>query len=121
MPATNFTNRISYSNKDFHQFSISLQQRTVFQQNRFPDYNFSTFNPILQEDVFVNISDTPPTYSLFGIQTSAVFNSGKNTSIKVEFQVENLFDVAYREHLNRLRFFADDLGRNFNLKIKINY
>ncbi len=121
MPATNFNNRISYFNQDLHQLSISLTQRTVYQQNRFPDYNFSTFNPITQEDVLVDISSTPPTYSLFGLQSSAVFNAFKNSTLKIEFNIENLFDVAYREHLNRLRFFADDLGRNFNIKIKINY
>jgi iron complex outermembrane receptor protein len=30
-------------------------------------------------------------------------------------------DVSYREYLNRFRFYADELGRNFNIKIKINY
>lgn len=121
MPATNFKNRITYTNKEFHNLTVSLTQRTVLQQNRFPDYNFSVFNPIMQNDVLVNISETPPTYSIFGLQTSAVFNAYKTGSLTVEFNVENIFDLAYREHLNRLRFFADEIGRNYNLKIKINY
>lgn len=121
MPAANFGNTISYTNKNLNQLSISLNQKTVYQQNRFPDYNFFTFNPTLQKDVFVDISSTPPTYSLFSLQTSAVFKAFKKGSLKVAFNIDNLFDVAYREHLNRFRYFADELGRNFNLKIKLNY
>ena len=121
MPATNFKNRITYTNKAFNNLSVSLTQRTILQQNRFPDYNFSVFNPIIQDNVLVDISSTPPTYSIFGLQTSAAFKAFKTGSLVVEFNVENIFDLAYREHLNRLRFFADEIGRNYNLKIKINY
>lgn len=121
MPSTNFTNTISYQNEKLNQLTISLNQKTVLQQNRFPDYNFNTFNAILQEDVFVDISTTPPTYTVFNLQSSAVFKMNKKNSLKIEFNVENVFNVACRENLNRLRYFADELGRNFNLKLKYNY
>ena len=121
MPATNFSNRISYMNERLNQLTIGLSHKTVLQQNSFPDYNFFTYNATLQEDVFVDISATPPAYSLFGLHTSALFNVFKKGSLKVEFNIDNMFNVSYREHLNRLRYFADDLGRNYNLKIKINY
>ncbi|TXD59548.1 TonB-dependent receptor [Polaribacter sp. IC066] len=121
MPSANFSNNITYKNNRLNQLSIRLQHRTVLQQNQFPDYNFYTFNAVQQEDVFVDISTTPPSYSLFNLHTSAVFKAFKKGDLKVEFNVENLFNVAYRENLNRLRYFADELGRNFNLKIKINY
>ena len=121
MPSANFRNQITYKNDRLHQLSISLKHKTVLQQNQFPDYSFNTFNAILQEDVFVDISTTPPSYSLFDLTTSAVFKAFKKGNLKLEFNIENLFNVAYRENLNRLRYFADELGRNFNLKIKINY
>ncbi|WP_299014313.1 TonB-dependent receptor [uncultured Polaribacter sp.] len=121
MPFTNFTNSITYTNPKLNQLTIQLNQKTVFQQNRFPDYNFNTFNAITQSQVFVDISSTPPTYSLFNLQTSATFKTSKRNNLKVEFNIDNIFNVAYRENLNRLRYFADELGRNFNLKIKYNY
>lgn len=121
MPATNFGNTISYTNQNLNQLHISLSQKTVFQQNRFPDYNFYTFNPILQKDVFVDISSTPSTYSLFSFNSSAVFKAFKKGDLKLEFNINNLFNVSYREHLNRFRYFANELGRNINIKIKINY
>ncbi|MFK8058885.1 MAG: TonB-dependent receptor, partial [Polaribacter sp.] len=121
MPSTNFTNTISYTNEKLNQLTISLNQKTVFQQNRFPDYNFTTFNAIQQKDVFVDISSTPDTYSVFNFRTSAIFKTFKKGNLKVEFNIDNLFNVTYRENLNRLRYFADELGRNFNIKLKINY
>ncbi len=33
------------------------------------------------------------------------------------FQVKNLFNVSYRNYTDRLRYFADDLGRNFILAL----
>ena len=121
MPSTNFSNTISYTNDAFHQLKISIHQRTVLQQNRFPDYNFNTFNPTTQQQVFVDISSTPESYTLFGFSSSAVFYPFQKGSVQLSFNVDNLFDVSYRENLNRLRYFADELGRNYNLKIKINY
>ena len=121
MPSANFSNKITYTNNDFHQLKIGVSQRTTLQQNRFPDFNFTTFNPVTQQQVFVDISSTPPSYTLFGINSSAVFYPFKKGSMEVGFNIDNLFNVSYRENLNRLRYFADDLGRNYNLKIKLNY
>lgn len=121
MPAANFGNRITYTNNDFHNLTVSLNQKTVLQQNRFPDYNFFTYNAVNDENVFVDISSTPPSYTLFGLNTSAEFKTFSKARLQLEFNIENLFNVSYREYLNRLRFFADELGRNFNIKIKLNY
>lgn len=121
MPSTNFTNSISYYNDELNQLSINLIHKTVLQQNKFPDYNFYTFNPILQEDVYVDISSTPPAYSLFSFNSSISFKAFKTGTLKLELNVENLFNTKYNEYLNRQRYFANELGRNINLKIKINY
>jgi iron complex outermembrane receptor protein len=29
--------------------------------------------------------------------------------------------VAYRDYLNRQRFFADEIGRSFQIQLKFNY
>ncbi|WP_296637360.1 TonB-dependent receptor [Polaribacter sp.] len=121
MSSVNFSNKITYTNNDFHQLKIGVSQRTTLQQNRFPDFNFTTLNPVTQQQVFVDISSTPPSYTLFGFNSSAVFYPFKKGSMEVGFNIDNLFNVSYRENLNRLRYFADDLGRNYNLKIKLNY
>ena len=33
------------------------------------------------------------------------------------FQVKNIFDTSFRRYTDRLRYFADDLGRNFVLSL----
>jgi iron complex outermembrane receptor protein len=121
MPSANFSNTINYYNKDLNQLTIGLNQRTVLQQNRFPDYNFSTFDPILDENVFVDISSTPSAYTLFNFNSAINLKAFKSGALRLEFNVENIFNDAYRENLNRLRYFADELGRNFNIKLKLNY
>ncbi|WP_407557242.1 TonB-dependent receptor [Winogradskyella sp. 4-2091] len=121
MPATNLTNSISYYNDELNQLTMRLIHKTVLQQKRYPDYNFYTYEPILQEDVYVDISSTPPAYSLFSFNSSMSFKAFKTGSLKLEFNVENIFNTNYRNNLNRLRYYADELGRNFNIKIKINY
>jgi len=79
-------------------FGVDLDlNKTVLQQNRFPDYNFNTFNAILQQDVFVDISATPPTYTLFNFNSSATFKVFKSGTMKVDFNVENVFNISYRD------------------------
>lgn len=121
MPAANFSNSISYYNEKLNQLTVGLKQNTVLQQNRFPDYNFFTFDPVLEEDVFVDISSTPSTYTLFDFNSSINLKAFKSGTLRIAFNIQNLFNISYREHLNRLRYFADELGRNFNIKLKFNY
>ncbi|MCB4808117.1 TonB-dependent receptor [Tamlana sp. 62-3] len=121
MPSTNFSNSITYYNKNLNQLSIRLNHKTVLQQKRYPDYNFYTYNATVDDYVYVDISTPPSAYSLFSFNSSANFKAFKTGTLKVEFNVENIFNTSYREYLNRLRYFGDELGRNFNLKIKINY
>jgi len=121
MPSTNFSNALFYTNKEFYQLNIGITQQTEFRQSSFPDYNFTTFNPINQEDVLVDISSTTGAFTLFHFNSSASFKFAKKSSLTVAFNIENIFNKPYRNYLNTLRYFADDLGRNFNIKLKYNY
>ena len=39
----------------------------------------------------------------------------RKKSIYISLQVDNLFDLSYRDYLNRLRYYADETGRSFRL------
>lgn len=121
MPSANFSNTLSYSNNRFHQFSIGITQNTALRQNRFPDYNFIVFNPITQENEYVDISTPPNAFTLFNLKSNILFQLPKNKSLNIAFNIENIFNTSYRNYLNRLRYFADEVGRNFNIKLKLNY
>ncbi|MFT6036953.1 MAG: iron complex outermembrane receptor protein, partial [Marivirga sp.] len=34
-------------------------------------------------------------------------------SVTASFAVRNVFNTSYRNYLNQMRYFADELGRNF--------
>jgi len=40
---------------------------------------------------------------------------------QIELFVDNILNTAYRDYLNRQRYFTDDLGRNFRIQLKLNY
>ncbi len=43
----------------------------------------------------------------------------KNQLLGVSFGVNNLLNTVYRDYLNRFRYYANDLGRNFTIRLKI--
>lgn len=59
-----------------------------------------------------DLQDPPPAYLLTSLKWGS---SWKHLSYR--FEVRNVFDVSYRNYTDRLRYFADDLGRNFLLTL----
>jgi iron complex outermembrane receptor protein len=60
----------------------------------------------------------PQGYDLWGADLGFDIPAGKQF-ISINFGVTNLTNVAYRDYLNRFRYFTNDLGRNMSLRIKI--
>lgn len=54
----------------------------------------------------------PEGYNLVGLKISSDLQLTK-TNLRFILRVDNLFNIKYRDYLNRQRYFADDLGRNF--------
>ena len=121
MPAYRTTNALQYNNKKWLNFNTFLESEWVLRQNNYPNFNFETFNPTTQETVLVDISTPPPAYHLLNFRSSITVPISKKTNLDIALNVTNLLDTTYREYLNRLRYFADDLGRNFTLQLKLNY
>ncbi|WP_179345101.1 TonB-dependent receptor [Winogradskyella ursingii] len=121
IPAFNTRNTITYRNDKWHQFSFALSNEWVFEQNNFPNNNFETTLASSGETVLVDISTPPPAYNLFHLYSDITFDTSENTTLNVALSVNNIFDIEYRAYLNRLRYFADDLGRNIMLQLQFNY
>jgi len=121
MPAFSTLNRIKYSIPKWHNFSASLQSEWVFEQNEFPNFNFIVDNPTTGEPELLDISTPPAAYNLFHFYSDATFNLTDKTKLNIAFAINNLLNTSYRNYLNRLRYFADDLGRNITLQLKLNY
>ena len=121
MPPVNFKNEIVYQNFDFNNIRLSLQSDYNFQQNEYPNNNFEVFIPETETMQVVDVSTPPDAYHLFNFNSSIDFKATKKTTLTLGFEITNILNTSYRNYLNRLRYYADDLGRNFLLKLKINY
>ncbi len=121
IPAFNTVNEVQYSNKSWNDFSASLRSEWVFEQNEFPDNNFETFIAVRDENVLIDISTPPPAYHLIHFYSDMNFELSETTHLNLALSVNNVFNTNYRNYLNQLRYFADDLGRNVMLQLQLNY
>jgi iron complex outermembrane receptor protein len=115
MPAASTLNSLVYTNPGFNNLSISVQSNYVFRQNEFPNTNFEV---VLPESVeYIDISTPPDAYHLLHLNITAAIRP----DMQVGLYVNNLLNTSYRNYLNRLRYYADDVGRNITLQLKYNY
>jgi iron complex outermembrane receptor protein len=121
MPPVNTKNEIVYQNPEFNNIRLSLQSDYNFRQNEFPNNNFEVFVPETETTEVVDVSTPPGAYHLLNFNSSIDFKASKTALLTVGFGITNVLNTSYRNYLNRLRYYADDLGRNFLLNIKINY
>jgi len=121
MPPVQLNNEISYENSAFHKLKMSLKSDYVFAQNEFPDTNFEVYIPQTETTETVDMSTPPEAYHLLHFNSSMEFKLNKKKHLTVGLGVTNILNTSYRNYLNLQRFYADDLGRNFLLNLKLNY
>jgi iron complex outermembrane receptor protein len=115
MPSASTNNSLVYTNLKYHNLNVSLESNYVFAQNEFPDNNFEV---VLQEVTqTVDISTPPPSYHLLNFRASVSMLQG----LDIGLFVNNMLDTSYRNYLNRMRYYADDVGRNITLQLTYNY
>lgn len=107
MPADKISFDLEYQPADFkwmHDNAIHAGVEYVFEQKRAP----------LDEDYV----PPPSAYTLFSAGIEGVIALHAN-EISWSLSADNLLNTAYRNYMNRFRYFADDMGRNITLRIKI--
>lgn len=123
IPATNMSHAITYQNHKWNQLTLTLRGEAVFTKKNYPNDNFNI--KVLDEGNYhselVDISTPPKGYFLTGFDASAVFHPFKKGSMEIRLSFDNIFNVPYRDYLNRLRYYADNTGRNISLQLKFNY
>ena len=121
MPPVNISNEIVYQNSSFNSIRLALQSSYNFKQNNYPNTNFEVYIPETETLQEVDVSSTPEAYHLLDFSSSIDINLNQASKLTVGLRITNVLDTSYRNYLNRLRYYADDLGRNFLLNLKINY
>tara|TARA_B100000686_G_scaffold355251_1_gene471585 strand:- start:4829 stop:7144 length:2316 start_codon:yes stop_codon:yes gene_type:complete len=121
IPPVNINNEIVYQNPNLNNLRLALKSEYVFRQNEYPDNNFEVFEAVSQTTELVDVSTPPNAYHLFNFNSSINIKVEKNYRLDLNFDINNLLNKQYRNYLNRLRYYAHDLGRNIILGFKYNY
>lgn len=119
MMPPNFSNAIQFKKEKWNNFYFTVENQISLKQTRFPIRNapLEIYVDGQLVDKEIDFSTPPNGYSLWNIQTG--INISKNLSAGLI--VNNLFNTSYRDYLNRLRFFADEAGRNFILNFRYKF
>ncbi|CAM1354560.1 TonB-dependent receptor [Tenacibaculum insulae] len=120
IPAFKTTTTLFFKKENWKNFYASLESEFNAKQNEYPNNNFMAFIPDTNTNELVDISTPPKAYHLLNFSSGFEFNLSQ-TKVNLNFSIDNVLNQSYRNYLNRLRLFADDLGRNFQIQIKINY
>ncbi len=114
IPANNFTlslkyvypKTIKFGNKVAENLELSLEDRYTFRQTNLNDDQ--------------DFAPTPDAYNLLSAKLAGDIQLRKNR-LRLFVRGTNLLNVAYRDYLNRQRYFADDMGRNIVLGAKLKF
>lgn len=115
MPPNSFTGSITYRANNsirltdkigLEELEIELNDSYVFKQNY-----------LLASQDFI---PPPPAYNLIGLKVSANITV-PNYKFRFFVSVDNLLNIAYRDYLNRQRYFADDIGISFTFGMNFKF
>jgi iron complex outermembrane receptor protein len=110
MPANRFSNGLEYKLPNLKKISdiyVELGVETVLEQFRVPD-NSDYLEP-------------PKSYNLMSFAAGFTVPTYKEQKLIVNFEINNLLNTVYRDYLNRFRYYADEMGRNYSLKLKLTF
>jgi iron complex outermembrane receptor protein len=85
------------------------------------NFTVNTLQDGLIIEELVDISTPPSAYQSIDFNFSLYFNLIKQSTSSISFIVNNITQTKYRDYLNRMRFYADDIGRNFQLQFIFSY
>lgn len=63
----------------------------------------------------------PASYHTFGIIANSSWKTANANKIGLLFSIENIFNIAYKDYLDRFRYYTHSLGRNTSLKINYTF
>ncbi|OLY92319.1 iron complex outermembrane recepter protein [Cnuella takakiae] len=111
MPADRFTTGFKYALKDGARRSntyLQVEGMQVWRQTRVPDESAG------KQDY----QAPPPAYFLVHTDAATTVRLGQ-VPVTFGLSVRNALNRSYRDYLNNLRFFTDEMGRNIQLRLKV--
>jgi len=104
-------------------WDLELVNHFSSKQNRYPNTNFPI--SLIQEgkliSEIVDISTPPAGFQKLDLYFSINLESKTKLKSQIRISAQNLTNVDYRNYLNRMRFYASEVGRNFQIQFTLNY
>lgn len=123
IPPFNIRNSIEVSSTQSDKWQVGLSSEYVARQNRFPNDSFyvSVIEDGQTNNELVRLNEPPRAYHLFHCDfRTKIFKKG-DLDIESTLRISNIFNAQHRDYLNRLRYYADDVGRNILLQMLITF
>jgi iron complex outermembrane recepter protein len=122
IPPVNTESSIRYQTDigKLEDFYVKLAVPIVFSQNRAPHTVYPSEIPDYSGDRVYDIAPAPAGYTLLNMEVGVQLPV-RDHDLSISLGGENLTNRVYRNYMNRLRYFADDIGKNFVFKIKYNF
>jgi iron complex outermembrane receptor protein len=114
--AFTYTTDIGKLKSLFAQISIP----TVLNQSRAPITVYPEDIPDYTGERVYDIAPAPDGYTLVNVEMGFKLPIKENT-LTISMAGENLGNASYRNYMNRLRYFADDVGRTFIIRLNYNF
>jgi iron complex outermembrane receptor protein len=111
MPADRISNELTYYLNKIETLTntyFSLELQNVFTQTRVPS----------EKNGKQDYKAPPPGYTLLNANASASFKLFQ-LPVTASVSGRNLLNTLYRDYLNSMRYFTDEVGRNISLRLKI--
>lgn len=109
LPPAEISTRFTWTIKDSDRWKgtrLSMEYAHVARQKRY--------------DPEAELAAPPDEYSLVGLRAETSRPLGQNY-LHLGLRMDNLLDRSYRNYLNRLRYFADEMGRTVSISLRYEF
>jgi len=106
--------------KKGQEFFITLSAPIAFKQTRAPKTVYPLDVAAYEGEKVFDFAPAPSGYVLLNAEAGVKMPVHDHT-LSVTVEAENLTNNTYRVYMNRLRYFADEPGTNFMLRLKYNF
>lgn len=86
-----------------------------------PYLSFTGINVSKQRRVEPNTDYAPPPTGYVLLNAEAGFTLPALHNVEIGITVHNLLNTTYRDYLNRFRYYTDEMGRSFNVRLKMQF
>ncbi len=118
IPPWNLYQRWNYKPDALKRMQMFMEIEVVGNQNRFPNNNITL--SMLSEGKLVertlDLSTPPSSYGLIDFGVSLFLGNLDSEKNKITLSCTNVLNTTYRDYLDRMRFYADAMGRSFQLQ-----